>query len=95
MRALTKNKKSHLTRKMFFDGGTDIARYDEVKWPQIEKITDKQLGFFWRPEEVDILKDANDFVFIFVGNIDLNQAEKDNMIASAEAVKNVNNLLEL
>ena len=61
MRALTKNKKSHLTRKMFFDGGTDIARYDEVKWPQIEKITDKQLGFFWRPEEVDILKDANDF----------------------------------
>ena len=61
MRALSKNKKSHLTRKMFFDGGTDIARYDEVKWPQIEKITDKQLGFFWRPEEVDILKDANDF----------------------------------
>lgn len=28
-------------------------------------------------------------------NIELNQAEKDNMIASAEAVKNVNNLLEL
>ena len=61
MRALTKNKKSHLKRKMFFDGGTDIARYDEVKWPQIEKITDRQLGFFWRPEEVDILKDAADF----------------------------------
>ena len=61
MRALTKNKKSHLTRKMFFDGGADIARYDEVKWPQIEKITNRQLGFFWRPEEVDILKDAADF----------------------------------
>ena len=61
MRALTKNKKSHLTRKMFFDGGTDIARYDEVKYPQLEKITDRQLGFFWRPEEVDILRDANDF----------------------------------
>ena len=61
MRALTKNKKSHLTRKMFFDGGSDIARYDEVKWPQIEKITNRQLGFFWRPEEVDILKDAADF----------------------------------
>jgi malate dehydrogenase len=28
-------------------------------------------------------------------NIELNQAEKDNMIASAEAVKNVNNLLDL
>jgi len=46
---------------MFFDGGTDIARYDEVKYPQLEKITDRQLGFFWRPEEVDILRDANDF----------------------------------
>jgi len=61
MRALTKNKKSHLKRKMFFDGGADIARYDEVKYPQLEKITDRQLGFFWRPEEVDILRDANDF----------------------------------
>ena len=61
MRSLVKNRKSHLKRKMFFDGGADIARYDEVKWPQLEKITEKQLGFFWRPEEVDILKDAADF----------------------------------
>ena len=61
MRALKKNKKSHLTRKMFFDDNVDVARYDTLKYPQIEKITDKQLGFFWRPEEVDILRDANDF----------------------------------
>ena len=46
---------------MFFDGGVEVARYDVVKYPQIEKITDKQLGFFWRPEEVDILRDAKDF----------------------------------
>ena len=26
-----------------------------------DRITDRQLGFFWRPEEVDILRDANDF----------------------------------
>ena len=61
MRALKKNKKSHLIRKMFFDDNVDVARYDTLKYPQIEKITDKQLGFFWRPEEVDILRDANDF----------------------------------
>ena len=61
MRAIKKNRKSHLNKKMFFDEGVDVARYDIVKYPQIERICDKQLGFFWRPEEVDILRDANDF----------------------------------
>ena len=46
---------------MFFDGSVDIARYDQVKYPILEKLTDKQLGFFWRPEEVDISKDKVDF----------------------------------
>jgi ribonucleoside-diphosphate reductase beta chain len=46
---------------MFFDNAVDIARYDQVKYPQLEKITDKQLGFFWRPEEVDVSKDKKDF----------------------------------
>ena len=58
---LKKNKKSHLKKNMFFDEGVDIARYDQVKYPQIEKITEKQLGFFWRPEEVDVSKDKADF----------------------------------
>ena len=58
---LKKNKKSHLKKSMFFDEGVDIARYDQVKYPQIEKITEKQLGFFWRPEEVDVSKDKKDF----------------------------------
>jgi len=58
---LQKNKKSHLEKTMFFDEGVDVARFDQVKYPQIEKITDKQLGFFWRPEEVDVSKDKKDF----------------------------------
>ena len=53
--------KPHLESNMFFDGSVDIARYDIVKYPQYEKITDKQLGFFWRPEEVDLSKDRSDF----------------------------------
>ena len=61
MRALGKNKKLSTNRTMFFDGDVEIARYDVLKYPQLDKITDKQLGFFWRPEEVDILRDANDF----------------------------------
>lgn len=55
------NKKDHMTAKAFFDDPPTVARYDKVKYPWLEKLTDKQLGFFWRPEEVDIYKDAKDF----------------------------------
>ena len=61
MSVLQKNKKSHLNKNMFLDESVDIQRFDEVKYPAIEKITEKQLGFFWRPEEVDISKDKKDF----------------------------------
>lgn len=53
--------KSHLDSTMFFDNGVDVARYDHVKYPVLDKLTDKQLGFFWRPEEVDVSKDRGDF----------------------------------
>jgi ribonucleoside-diphosphate reductase beta chain len=55
------NKKDHTQVKAFFDDAPTIARYDRQKYSWIEKLTDKQLGFFWRPEEVDIYKDAKDF----------------------------------
>ena len=55
------NKKDHMTAKAFFDDAPTVARYDKVKYSWLEKLTDKQLGFFWRPEEVDIYKDAKDF----------------------------------
>jgi ribonucleoside-diphosphate reductase beta chain len=61
MRVISKAVKSHLERNMFFDGEVEIARYDQVKYPQFEKLTSKQLGFFWRPEEVDIVRDSKDF----------------------------------
>ena len=56
-----KKQKSHLTSTMFFDESVDIARYDTLKYPQLDKLTDKQLGFFWRPEEIDVSKDKSDF----------------------------------
>jgi len=61
MPVLKQNSKSHLLKNMFLDEPVDIQRYDELKYPQLEKITEKQLGFFWRPEEVDISKDKKDF----------------------------------
>lgn len=56
-------KVNHLTAKMFFDeaGQVDIQRFDQVKYPEIEHLTDQQLGFFWRPQEVDLNTDRGDF----------------------------------
>lgn len=58
----TKNR-NHTTSLAFLDpqGSLGIQRYETIKYKQFDKLTDKQLGFFWRPEEVDVLRDAKDF----------------------------------
>ena len=56
----TANRDS-INRKAFFDGPVTIARYDKQKYSIFEKLTDKQLGFFWRPEEIDCTRDSKDF----------------------------------
>lgn len=55
------NKKDSTKVMAFFDDPPTIARYDKQKYPFLEKLTEKQLGFFWRPEEIDIFRDAKDF----------------------------------
>ena len=57
----TKNRQDHTKVRAFFDEPVTIQRYDTMKYRQFDKLTDKALGFFWRPEEVDILRDAKDF----------------------------------
>jgi len=57
----TKNDKYHTEANSFLDGRLGFQRYDTVKYKQFDKLTDKQLGFFWRPEEVDVSKDSQDF----------------------------------
>ena len=56
-----KNEKYHTEANAFLDGDLGFQRYDTLKYKQFDKLTDKQLGFFWRPEEVDVSKDAKDF----------------------------------
>jgi ribonucleoside-diphosphate reductase beta chain len=51
----------HTKQPMFFGERVDIARYDTLKYPSFEKQTEKMLGFFWLPTEVDVSKDAIDF----------------------------------
>ena len=57
----TENTKHHTQSNTFLDERLGMQRYDVVRYKQFEKLTDKQLGFFWRPEEVDVYKDAKDF----------------------------------
>ena len=47
---------------MFFGEEPNTQRYDQQKYPIFEKLTQQQLGFFWRPEEVSLQKDRNDFL---------------------------------
>lgn len=55
------NKKDHLSVWAFFDQAPTIARFDQQKYPFLEKLTRQQLSFFWVPEEVDLTKDSKDF----------------------------------
>jgi ribonucleoside-diphosphate reductase beta chain len=56
-------EKSHIDSPMFLDpkGSLGVARYDTIKYRQFEKLTEKQLGFFWQPQEIDIIRDSKDF----------------------------------
>ena len=38
-----------------------MQRYDEYKYPDFDRLTQQQLGYFWRPEEVSLQKDRADY----------------------------------
>lgn len=60
----TFNQKSFDTLKqpMFFGETVNVARYDIQKHKIFENLIEKQLSFFWRPEEVDLANDRKDFI---------------------------------
>ncbi len=63
MKYTTFNQESNNTmiEPMFFGNPVNVARYDQQKHPIFEKLIEKQISFFWRPEEVDVSKDRMDF----------------------------------
>ena len=67
----SKKEGNHTEALAFLDpeGGVAVQRYDTLKYRKFDQLTDKQLGFFWRPEEVDVYKDGKDFK-------DLNEHER-------------------
>ncbi len=53
---------SYRGRQMFLDGEVDIARYDVLEYPLLDKLTKTQRGYLWIPEVInDINKDKQDF----------------------------------
>ncbi|MCL1079279.1 ribonucleotide-diphosphate reductase subunit beta [Parashewanella spongiae] len=54
-------KNNQLLEPMFFGNPVNVARYDQQKHEIFEKLTEKQLSFFWRPEEIDVSRDRSDF----------------------------------
>jgi ribonucleoside-diphosphate reductase beta chain len=55
------SRSDHLKNTAFFGDSVTIARYDTQKYPFLEKLTEKQLSFFWLPQEVDVTRDKDDF----------------------------------
>ena len=46
---------------MFFGADPGVQRYDVFKYPALDKLNQKMLGYFWRPEEVSLQKDRADY----------------------------------
>lgn len=65
-----------MTEPMFLGKPLNISRYDQQKYPFFEQLIEKQLSFFWRPEEVDLGRDRIDYTnlpaheqHIFISNL--------------------------
>jgi ribonucleoside-diphosphate reductase beta chain len=54
-------KNDPLKEPMFLGQSVNVSRFDQQKHPIFEKLIEKQLSFFWRPEEVDISRDRADW----------------------------------
>ena len=46
---------------MFFGAPLGMQQYVNFKYPDFDKLTQTQLGYFWRPEEVSLQKDRADY----------------------------------
>ena len=57
----SQTKNDQLLEPMFFGQPVNVARYDQQKYDIFEKLIEKQLSFFWRPEEVDVSRDRIDY----------------------------------
>ncbi len=71
-----KTPNNALLEPMFLGQPVNVARYDQQKYETFEKLIEKQISFFWRPEEVDLSRDRIDYAnlpehekHIFISNL--------------------------
>ena len=57
MTVFNKDKVDFTKNKCFSEKELNTQRFDEFKYPIFDKLTQTQLAFFWRPEEVSLQKD--------------------------------------
>lgn len=70
------SQKDTTDQPIFFGDDMGLQQYTDFKYPPLFAFFKQQLGFFWRPEEISIQKDRNDFnnlsaheKFIFTKNL--------------------------
>jgi ribonucleoside-diphosphate reductase beta chain len=61
MTVFNKNKVESTKQPMFFGAPLGVQRYDVHKFPVFYKLTQEQLGAFWRPEAYPLTKDRADY----------------------------------
>lgn len=55
------NKNNQLDEPIFLGQSVNLSRFDQQKYEIFEKLAEKSLSFFWRPEEIDLTRDRVDF----------------------------------
>ena len=61
MTVFNTNQVDTRNQPMFFGAPLGVQRYDIYKYPVFDKLTQQQLSFFWRPEEISLQKDRLDY----------------------------------
>ena len=56
-----KEKNDPLKEPIFFGNTVNVARFVQQKHNIFERLVERQISFFWRPEEIDISRDRVDF----------------------------------
>lgn len=54
-------KNNQLEEPIFLGQSVNLSRFDQQRFEIFEKLAEKSLSFFWRPEEIDLTRDRVDF----------------------------------
>lgn len=96
---LNKINNDSLKQPMFFGEDLSLQRYDRLKYPKFYDLYNQQIGFFWRPQEVNLVKDCADYKllteeerFVFDKNI-MYQTLNDSILSRSihQIMKSVTN----